>query len=153
MNPVLMLILFILVAFAAAFVGSQFAPGEWYEGLAKPSWNPPSWVFAPVWSVLYLLIGVSGWLVWREAGFRDATPAFVAFFVQLVLNAAWSWLFFGLHRPGLALVEILVLWAAILVTAILFGRVSPLAGWLLAPYLAWVGFAAILNWKLWQLNG
>ena len=140
------------LSFSAATVGGFFTPGEWYAQLAKPSWNPPSWVFGPVWTVLYTTIGVSACLVWRDQGIGGARAAFAVYVAQLVLNAIWSWLFFGLHRPGIALVEIVVLWAAILATIILFRRVSRLAAALLVPYLLWVGFAAILNAALWRLN-
>jgi tryptophan-rich sensory protein len=152
LQPTLVFLLFLATCFGAAAFGAQFAPGEWYAGLTRPSWNPPNWIFGPVWTVLYLLMAVSGWLVWRTAGFRGATGALACFAVQLLLNAAWSWLFFGLHRPGLAFAEIVVLWLAILATLLLFWKVRPLAGALLVPYLLWVSFAAVLNLTLWQLN-
>jgi translocator protein len=120
--------------------------------LEKPAFNPPSWVFGPVWTVLYAMMAVAAWLVWREAGFGGATAALSLFFVQLALNLAWSGIFFGLRQPGWALVEIAVLWAAILATMILFFRHSTLAGWLLVPYLLWVSFASVLNAALWRLN-
>ncbi len=146
------LIGWVLLSLAAGWVGSRFMPGAWYAGLAKPSWNPPSWVFAPVWSALYLLMGVAAWLVWRRAGFAGAPTALGLFVLQLVLNSLWSFLFFGLHRPGFAFLEIVALWAAILATLIAFWRVSPPAGALLLPYLAWVSFASALNLQLWRLN-
>ena len=146
------LVAFVGVVFAVAAVGAQFPPGEWYAGLERPSWNPPNWLFAPVWTVLYALIAVSGWLVVRRAGLARAAPALIPYGVQLVLNGAWSWLFFGLERPGLALADILALLAAIAVTVALFWRIRPLAGALLVPYLLWVGFAAALNWQIWVLN-
>lgn len=147
------LIGWVLVSLAAGWVGSRFMPGAWYAGLAKPSWNPPSWVFAPVWSTLYLLMAVAAWLVWRRTGFAGAPAALGMFVLQLVLNSLWSYLFFGLHRPGFALIEIVVLWGAIAATLIAFWRISPPAGALLLPYLAWVSFAAALNLQLWRLNG
>jgi len=140
------------VSFAAAWVGSRFMPGAWYNALAKPSWNPPNFVFAPVWTALYVLMAVAAWLVWRRAGFTGARAALTLFIVQLALNALWSYLFFGAHRPDLAFMEILVLWALILVTAVLFWREVQLAGLLMLPYLAWVGFASFLNFTLWQMN-
>ncbi len=140
------------LSFAAAWIGSRHMPGEWYASLAKPSWNPPNAVFGPVWSVLYVLMGVSAWLVWRRAGFTDAGAALGLFVVQLVLNALWSYLFFGLHRPDIAFFEIAVLWGAILAVVLLFWRVDRVAGILMLPYLAWVGFASCLNLALWRLN-
>jgi benzodiazapine receptor len=139
-------------SFAAGWIGSRYMPGAWYASLTKPAWNPPSTVFAPVWTVLYLLMGVAAWLVWRRAGFSAAGLALVIFAVQLVLNALWSYLFFGLHRPGLALLDIVALWATILVVVVLFWREDRLAGALMVPYLVWVGFASCLNFVLWQLN-
>ena len=141
-----------VLCYAAAGAGSLFSPGAWYQSLAKPVWNPPSWLFAPVWTLLYGMMAVAAWLVWRRYGFSGAILPLTAFVVQLVLNAAWSWLFFGLHRPGLAFAEIVLLWIAILATLVLFWRLERLAGILLVPYLAWVSFATVLNYTLWQLN-
>jgi tryptophan-rich sensory protein len=153
MKTAVALVLFVLASFAAAAVGSQFLPGPWYAALEKPAWNPPAWVFGPVWTFLYLLIGVSAWLVWREEGLAaDGGRAMPLWVAQLVLNAAWSWIFFGLQRSGLALIEILLLWLAILATIWSFRRVSRTAALLLLPYLAWVSFAAVLNGALWRLN-
>lgn len=146
------LIAWLVLCFGAAAVGSQFGPGEWYAGLRKPSWNPPSWVFAPVWTALYTLMGIAAWLIWRRGGWKVNRLALTAFLTQLVLNAAWSWLFFGLRNPGLAFAEILLLWLAIVWTWRLFRRINPAAGALLGPYLAWVSFAAVLNAVLWRLN-
>jgi tryptophan-rich sensory protein len=140
------------VSFAAGWIGSHFRPDAWYESLAKPGWNPPNAVFAPVWSVLYALMGVAAWLVWRRAGFKEASAALGLFVGQLVLNALWSYLFFGLHRVDLAFFEILVLWALILIVGVLFWREVRLAGALMLPYLVWVGFASVLNFALWRLN-
>ena len=139
------------VTFAAAWAGSRFMPGAWYAALAKPAWNPPNAIFAPVWSVLYGLMAVAAWLVWRRAGFSGAGAALGLFAVQLILNALWSYLFFGRHQPGLAFGDIVVLWVAILSVVLLFLRVDRVAGALLLPYLAWVGFAAYLNFTLWRL--
>jgi len=157
MNPtrrhsILALLLCLALCFAAGWFGAQFKPGEWYDQLAKPSWTPPNWLFGPVWGVLYVTMGLSAWLVWQQVGVRKATLAFVFFVVQLLLNAAWSWVFFGLRRPGLAFGDIVLLWAAILVTLVLFWRRRPLSGGLLIPYLIWVSFAAALNLSLWRLN-
>jgi tryptophan-rich sensory protein len=149
------LVLCVGVCFAAAAVGALFTnpnvPG-WYANLDKPSWTPPSWVFGPVWSLLYLLMGVSAWQVWRKAGSRSAAVPLVLFGIQLVLNMAWSGLFFGLRSPGAALVGIVFLWFSILATTIAFWRRSAPAGWLMLPYLAWVSFAAALNLAIWNLN-
>jgi len=146
------LIGWLAVPLAAGFIGSRFAPGAWYEALAKPAWTPPDWVFAPVWTVLYVLMGVAAWLVWRRAGFSGACVALSLFIVQLALNALWSYLFFGAHRIDLAFFEILILWVVILIVAALFWRETRAAGLLMLPYLFWVGFAAGLNFALWQMN-
>jgi translocator protein len=146
------LIFWLVISVAAGWFGSRFMPGEWYAGLVKPSWNPPSSVFAPVWTTLYVLMGVAAWLVWRQVGFAGAPVALGLFALQLVLNAAWSYLFFGLHQPAVAFVDIVALWLAILATTVAFWRVSGPAGVLLLPYLCWVGFASALNLQLWRLN-
>jgi len=138
-----------LVALAAVF-GAQFEPGPWYEGLRKPPLNPPNWVFGPVWSALYLAIAVAAWLVWRA---RPGSAQPLALWgSQLVLNAAWSLLFFGLQLPSLALVEIVLLLAVLLATFVSFFRIRALAGMLFLPYVAWVSFATYLNAGLWYLN-
>lgn len=134
-----------------AGVGGLFQPGPWYDELAKPSWNPPSWVFGPVWTALYVLMGVAAWLVWDRHG-RSARGALTLFVVQLLFNAAWSAIFFGLQSPGLAFAEILVLWALIVATTVAFWRLRAVAGGLMLPYLAWVSFAAVLNFTIWRLN-
>ena len=145
------LALFVLVAFLPALVGARFTPGAWYLDLVKPAWTPPGWLFGPVWTALYVSIGVAAWLIWRHHGFRPVA-AWWAWATQLVLNAAWSWIFFGLRAPGWALVEILVLGGAILATIALFWRLRRAAGALLLPYLAWVAFATALNAAIWALN-
>lgn len=137
---------------AAGFIGSQFEPGTWYADLEKPNWTPPSWIFGPVWTLLYILMAVAAWLVWKDGGFRNATTALSLFIVQLVLNAMWSWIFFGLQRPAPAFIEILFLWAVLVATTVVFWRRRSGAGVLLLPYLAWVTFAAALNFAIWQLN-
>ena len=149
------LAVFIAICFTVARIGSLLTTPSlsgWYAGLQKPSWNPPSWVFGPVWSLLYLSMAIAGWLVWREHGGRGIAIPLVLFSVQLALNCAWSGLFFALRLPWIAFAEIVVLWCAILATLISFWRVLPLAGWLLAPYLAWVTFAAALNLTLAKMN-
>ena len=147
----------VFVGFAGACVlaaasGAAFPPGEWYEQLVKPSWRPPNWLFAPAWTILYLTIAVSGWLVWRDFGFAAAALPLTVYAIQLVLNAAWTPIFFGLHRPDLAFFEIVLLWLSILATIALFYPLNAGAAWLLVPYLAWVTFAAALNLAIWQLN-
>lgn len=150
------LVLFLVAAFVPAIFGAQFTPGGggggWYAQLAKPAWTPPGWLFGPVWTVLYTMIGLSGWVAWKR-GVKLLEPAMVTYGAQLILNGLWSWLFFGLQRPGAALIEILVLWLAIAATIVLFRRRSIGAALLLFPYLAWVFFASMLNAAIWMLNG
>lgn len=150
--PLLALAGWILIAFLAALIGGLAGPDSWYSGLTKPAWNPPNWVFGPVWAVLYTTMGVAAWLVWLRRGATPVQTALTLFGVQLILNALWSWLFFGWHRPGVAFAELALMWVAILATMVTFWRVRPLAGWLLLPYLAWVTFAGVLNFALWRLN-
>ena len=140
-----------LLTGAIGSVASTPAP-EFYAQLDRPSWSPPSWLFGPVWTTLYVLMGIAAWLVWRERHRMDVRPALLTFVVQLVLNALWSWIFFAWRMGGLALAEILVLAAAIVATIVLFRRVRPLAGALLLPYLAWVLFATALTLSLWRAN-
>jgi benzodiazapine receptor len=140
---------FFVAVFAAASTGAFFTPGAWYAGLSKPSWNPPNWLFAPAWAVLYTTIAVAGWLVWRQAGLGTEIWIWAG---SLMLNAAWSWLFFGLKRMDLAFYELVVFWLSILATILVFAPVSALAAWILVPYLAWVTFAGLLNWTLWRMN-
>ena len=152
MRATLTLILSLLLAFTAAAFGASFPPDAWYDGLAKPPWNPPGWLFGPVWTVLYAGMAIAAWRVWQRRADQPVGPALGLYLGQLVLNGAWSWLFFGLHRPAWALIEILCLWVAIVATMIAFFRRDRIAGWLLVPYLAWVSFASVLNYTLWQLN-
>jgi tryptophan-rich sensory protein len=146
------LVVWVVIVFGAAYVGSQFTLGEWYAQLDKPTWTPPSAVFAPVWTILYLLMAVAAWLVWARFGVRGASAALAMFLFQLALNVAWSWLFFNQHAIGLALGDIMLLWAAIVATITLFAQKRRLAAALLAPYLLWVSYAGLLNLALWQLN-
>ena len=150
MNSGLALAGFILAALAAASSGVVFRPGAWYLTLRKPGWTPRPWVFPVVWTPLYIAIALSGWLAWRETGLF--VLPFAAYGVQLLLNAGWSAVFFGLHRPDLALGEIVLLWLSILATIVGFAPVSAAAAWLLVPYLAWVTVAALLNATVWRLN-
>lgn len=127
---------------------------DWYPTLIKPSFNPPNWIFAPVWSMLYIMMGVAAGLVWNRIDYDKETvkKALVFFAVQLGLNALWSYLFFGLHNPMLAGLEIIVLWLMIYETHIQFAKINKIAGYLFLPYLAWVSFAAVLNASIWWLN-
>ena len=140
------------LTFGAAAFGSRFLPDEWYRQLNKPTWNPPNSIFAPVWTVLYLLIAAAAWLVWRRYGLAGALVPLILFVAQLLLNAAWTWLFFGRHQIRGALIDIVVLWVTILATLVAFWQLEPLSGILLLPYLAWVSFATLLNWTIWQKN-
>jgi tryptophan-rich sensory protein len=144
----------LIASFIAAGIGgaASVKASTFYAQLVRPEWAPPSWVFGPVWTVLYALMGIAAWLVWRVAGFRAAKTALTLFLVQLALNALWSWLFFGWHRGVLAFADIVLLWALILATIVAFWRIKPLAGVLLVPYLLWVSFAIALNYSVWQLN-
>jgi translocator protein len=142
----------LLVTFAAAALGAiaSLEAASFYAQLARPSWAPPAGVFGPVWSVLYTLMGVAAWLVWRSPGSTKA--ALSLFVLQLAANALWSWLFFAWHRGALAAVEVLVLLVLIVCTAAAFWRVSRLAAVLLVPYALWVSFASLLTWSIWQRN-
>jgi benzodiazapine receptor len=146
------LVAWVALCFAAAAGGMFFSPDNWYAGLVKPVWQPPAWLFGPVWTVLYILMAVAAWLVWGEGGWRKQGRALGWFLGQWLCNALWTPLFFGLHRPGLALMDMVLLWLALVVTVVLFWRARRTAGILLLPYLAWVSFAAVLNFALWRLN-
>lgn len=146
---------FVAVCLAVASLGGAvtgLSVDDWYQHLDKPPFNPPDWVFAPVWTTLYLLMGLAAWRVWRHRQSPGRRPALLLFTTQLCLNLLWSCLFFGLTAVGAALVEIIVLWGAIVATAIRFGRIEALAGWLMVPYVAWVSFAVALNGAIWWLN-
>jgi translocator protein len=151
-RPVLGLILWLALSFGVAALGGWFAPGEWYATLQKPSWNPPNWIFGPVWTILYVVMAVAAWLIWKRGGFARRRLALSLYLTQLLFNALWSPLFFGLRSPALAFVDLSLLWLALLATVVTFWRIRPLAGALLIPYVAWVTFAWALNLALWQLN-
>ncbi|MCG6873607.1 MAG: tryptophan-rich sensory protein [Betaproteobacteria bacterium] len=142
----------LLAAFAAGAVGAVASvdAASFYAQLSKPSWAPPAWVFGPVWSALYALMGVAAWLVWRSPGAKGV--ALGLFGVQLAANALWSWLFFAWHRGAMAAVEVLVLLALIVTTVAAFSRISHLSALLLVPYLLWVSFASVLTWAVWRSN-
>ena len=149
------LLVCLAVVFAAAAVGAPFtarATNTWYVEIERPAWTPPNWVFGPVWTMLYLLMAVAVWLVWREGGFATHGKALTLFVVQLVLNAAWTPIFFGARWFGVACIEIVLLWLAILLSTVAFVRIRPVAGWLLVPYLLWVSYASTLNAGIWWLN-
>jgi tryptophan-rich sensory protein len=146
---------FLVLCLGAGGLGAAATTPEidgWYRTLSKPTWNPPDWIFGPVWTTLFVLMAIAAWIVWRPAGFRAAAIPLTLFSAQLILNVVWSWVFFGLHQPGWAFVEIILLWVAILATLITFWRRSWWAGALLVPYLAWVSFAAMLNVVIWRMN-
>jgi len=152
LTDILGLMVWLALCFGAAAFGSRFTPGEWYARLAKPAWTPPDWVFGPVWTLLYLSMAVAAWLVWRRHGLAGAAPALGLFLGQLLLNALWSWIFFGLKAPGWAFLELVALCLAVAATTVAFARLRPAAGLLLVPHLLWVSFAAALNFALWRLN-
>jgi tryptophan-rich sensory protein len=134
--------LFLVIVFAAASTGALFPPGDWYAGLWKPFWTPPNWVFAPAWTVLYVLIAIAGWMIFSQ---RGPAPAKYLWGSQLILNALWSWIFFGLHKPVLALLDIAALLACIAALVIVSYPRQRTVSWLLLPYLAWVAYASTLN--------
>lgn len=149
MTNYLSLIPFIALVIAAASTGSQFMPGEWYATLNKPAWTPPDWLFPVAWTILYLMIAIAGWLVWRAGG---AGPAVIIWAVGLALNALWSYLMFGRHDITLALVDVACLWAATVAFTAATWQLAPTAAYLFIPYLLWVSFAAALNFEVWRLN-
>lgn len=149
------LILLLAVCMGVGSAGAVFTSRSvdiWYPKLVKPSWNPPAWVFGPVWTALYVTMALAAWVVWRRRGFRTGAAAFGWFALQLALNALWSPLFFGLRNPRAALVDVVLLWAAIGATLSAFWKISRLAGILLVPYWLWVSFAGALNFTIWRLN-
>lgn len=146
------LVFWVLLSFVPSLTGLVARPGAWYAGLEKPAWTPPGWVFGPVWTTLYTLMGVAAWLVWRRNGSPGARVALGLFLVQLALNAAWTPLFFGAHAMLGAFVCIALLWIAVAATLVAFWRQTHAAGLLLVPYLAWLTLASALNFALWRLN-
>lgn len=149
------LVVFVLACLGAGGVGAMATTPEidgWYKTIEKPTWNPPAFVFGPVWTTLFIMMGFAAWLVWQKDGFKAAALPLTLFALQLILNVAWSWIFFGMHQLGWAFGEIVVLWVAITATMIAFFYHSKIAGALLIPYLAWVSFASVLNFVIWRLN-
>ena len=149
------LIVFVTLSFAAPALSALLSitsSGDWYRELNKPWFNPPGWIFGPVWTFLYATMGIAAWCVWRKSRRPDLVWPIGLFLFQLVLNALWTPLFFGMHRPGLALIDIIALWVAIVATAIAFYPISKAAAYLFLPYGLWVSFATLLNATIWWLN-
>lgn len=153
-KKILGLACWLLLSFAAAAIGAvaSVQAASFYQQLAQPAWAPSASVFGPVWSVLYAMMGVAAWLVWRQGGWRQQGGVLTLFVIQLAVNALWSWLFFAWHHGALAFADIVLLWLLIVTTVVGFWRARPLAGALLLPYLGWVSFAAVLNFAVWHLN-
>ena len=156
MNNTAKFFLSIAIPLAVGFTSSLFTitgTGSWYQEISKPTWNPPNWIFGPVWTTLYVLMGIALYLVWKDDRVsRIKDTALLLFVFQLIFNFSWSYIFFDRHQIGLAFAEILILLALIILTIISFSRVNKLAAWLLVPYVSWVSFAAILNYTIWQMN-
>lgn len=156
MNNALKLIISTAVPLIVGFTASFFtitAVGSWYQTINKPSWNPPDWIFAPIWTTLYIMMGIAFFLVWRTLADKSVKrSAIILFILQLIANFFWSFIFFNQHQIALAFAEIIVLWLLILLTIFSFAKVSKLAAWLLVPYIIWVSFASILTYTIWQLN-
>ena len=140
------------VGFVAGIATSK-SIGEWYQFLNKPSFNPPNWIFGPVWTILYLMMGISLFLIWKEGlDISGVKFAIIFFIIHLLINALWSFVFFRWHSPGFAFIVIIVLWLMILISIVLFNKINPTASLLLIPYLLWVSFASVLNFSIWKLN-
>ena len=153
-NPILGLVGWLVLCFSAAAVGGLASAnaGDFYSQLVRPVWAPPAWLFGPVWTVLYAMMAVAAWLVWKDKGWRGARTALALFVVQLAANALWTWIFFVWHMGAVAFAEIVLLWVLIACTALVFWRIRKLAGVLLLPYLLWVSFASVLSYAMWQGN-
>jgi translocator protein len=157
MNNIVKLIIAIVIPLAvgglSGFLTTSEIPG-WYQTIIKPSWNPPSWIFAPVWTTLYILMGIALYLVWKNENVdsRIKRAAIILFAVQLILNFFWSLIFFKQHQIGWAFAEIMTMWIFIVLTIFAFAKVNNIAAWLLVPYISWVSFASILNYTIWKLN-
>ncbi len=142
----------VALTYGAATTGIFVSTGGWYAELLKPAWNPPGWLFGPVWTLLYTLMAVAAWLIWKQGGWKAQKRALSLYLLQWALNALWTPLFFGLHRPGLAVLELLLLDVAVLATIRAFWQVRRAAAWLLIPYACWIAFATALNVAIWRLN-
>jgi len=148
------LVIFIVVCLGIGGLGAMATTPEidgWYRTIEKPSWNPPDWIFGPVWTTLYIMMAIAGWRVWTMADTKRTLPISL-FGIQLLLNLAWSFIFFAMRQPGWAFAEIVVLWLAITATMLTFFQRSKLAGVLFIPYWAWVSFASVLNFTIWRMN-
>lgn len=148
------LIISLLISFIVAGLGAlaSINAGEFYVALAKPDWAPPGWLFGPAWTVLYIMMAIASWLVWRHEGFGAAQLALSLYLIQLVFNTLWSWLFFSLHNGMWAFIDISLLWVSLVIMICLFWKISILASIMILPYILWVSFAAMLNFSIWQLN-
>jgi tryptophan-rich sensory protein len=154
-HPGLGFVVLLFVCFAVAGAGAGVTTPSiagWYASLSKPTWTPPNWLFGPVWTLLYLSMAVAAWLVWLRTDRKNVVVPLGLFGIQLFLNGLWSWLFFGYHHPGAAFIDVVALWVTIAVVALVFWRFSVPAGLLFLPYLAWVSYAAALNFAIWRLN-
>lgn len=154
-QPKLALVLALAVCLAAGGIGSFATAAKiptWYATIAKPAWNPPNWVFGPVWTTLYVLMGIAAWMIWMRWEQPGTGRALTWFGIQLGLNTLWSFVFFSMENPGAAFVEIVAMWLAIVVTIDAFRSISPIAAALLLPYLGWVTFASALNFTIWRMN-
>jgi benzodiazapine receptor len=149
MMNILPLLVFLLVVFVAAGSGALFSPGPWYKSLKRPSWTPPDWAFPVVWTILYLMIAIAGWLVWKAQGFG---PALAVWGVNIVVNALWSYFMFGRKNIALALADVALLWLLTAAFIVIASGVDKTAGWLFVPYLVWVSIASALNFEVWRLN-
>lgn len=154
-NNSIKLVVSVVLTVGLGSLGGLFTVREipvWYAGLQKPSFNPPNWLFGPVWTLLYVLMGISFFLIWKQKVSTGRNKALTWFGVQFLLNFCWSMIFFRFHQTGWAMLEITFMWVAILITLLQFGKISSRAAWLLVPYLSWVSFASVLNYAIWQLN-
>ena len=142
----------LLICFIPSFIGVYFRPGDWYMEIIKPSWTPPGWIFGPVWTMLYICMGIALWMVWESRDKTNIKLPLIVFSIQLILNAMWSCIFFGLQNLFVSVIEIYCLLAMIMLSIILFYRIRKIAGLILIPYLLWVSFASILNFTIWSLN-
>jgi tryptophan-rich sensory protein len=153
-KQIIALVAWLAITFTAAFIGAVASSkaGDFYKELVRPVWAPPAFLFAPVWTFLYLLMGISAWLVWKQYGFHNSCFTLWLYLIQLALNALWTWIFFKWHHGAFSFSEIVILWFFILATMISFWRLRPMAGALLLPYLAWVTFATFLTFSIWKRN-